>query len=220
VVRLALIAVATLVAAPAFAQDKPATKWYVSADVGAAKMGISEFVYGRSVAPRDRKSGAFRVRAGYQFIRYFALEASYVNPGSYSTHVDMDCSSAPQVQCIPDFRSDIDLQALGLFGVGMVPIGDRLSVRATVGFSVREKSTHQVPEGAADYTRNSHAVIASLGVGAGFALTSRLEIYAEWNKYEGEGGGHPFPTAEVKKPGTVIAEGDIEIFSMGARWRF
>jgi hypothetical protein len=219
VVRSALIIMAAMVAAPAYAQDSPTTKWYASADLGAAKMGISDFVYGQSVAPRDQKSGAFRVRAGYQFIRFFALEASYVNLGSYSTRVDMDCSSAPQVQCIPDFRSDVDLQALGLFGVGMLPIGDRLSVRATVGFSDREKRTHQVPDSGAAYSRSSSTLMASFGVGAGLAVTQRLEVYAEWNKYDGEG-GHSFPTGEISKPGTVGVEGNIEVFSLGVRWRF
>lgn len=218
-VRPVLLILATLFAIPAFAQDAPTTKWYVSADIGAAKQGISEFTFGRPVAPQDRKSSAFRVRGGYQFVRFFALEASYVNLGSYSTRVDMDCSPAPQVQCIPDFRTEMDMQAFGLFGVGILPIGDRLAFRATVGFSAREKHTHQIPDGAQDYTRNSHAVLPGWGVGAGFAVTKKLDVYAEWNKYEGEGGGHPFPTGEMSSPGK-IAEGDIAVFSMGVRWRF
>jgi opacity protein-like surface antigen len=219
VVRLALATLAALVAAPVFSQDQPTTKWYVSADVGAAKMGVSDYAFGRSDAPRDRKSVAARVRAGYQFIRFFALEASYVNLGSYSTHVEMDCSSSTQVQCIPDFRSDVDMQALGLFGVGVLPVGERLTFRATVGFSAREKSTHQVPEGAPDYTRNSTRVIGSFGAGAGFAVTRRLDVYAEWNKYDG-GSGHSFPTGEMKSPGSVLVEADVAVFSLGVRWRF
>jgi OOP family OmpA-OmpF porin len=213
------VAFAALAAVPSFAQDAPTTKWYASADLGTAKMGVSEFTFGRAVAPQDRKSGAFRLRGGYQFVRFFALEAAYADLGSYSTRVDMDCSQAPQVQCIPDFRTDIDLQSLGLFGVGMVPIGDRLTFRATVGFSARQKRTHQVPDGAPDYTRTTTAVLPGFGVGAGFAVTKKLDVYAEWNKYEGENGDGQFPTGEMSNPGT-IGEGDIAIFSLGARWRF
>jgi opacity protein-like surface antigen len=219
VVRSILATLIALLANPAFAQDAPKTKWYVSADIGSAKMGLSEFTFGRPVAPQDRKSSAFRVRSGYQFVRFFALEASYTDLGSYSTRVDMDCSPAPQVQCIPDFRTDIDLQALGLFGVGMLPIGDRLTFRATVGFSARQKRTHQVPDGAPDYTRTTTALLPGFGVGAGFAATKKLDVYAEWNKYEGENGDHGFPTGEMSNPGS-ISEGDLAVFSMGVRWRF
>jgi len=56
VVKLVLAAFIALLVNPVFAQDAPKTKWYVSADVGSAKQGISEFTFGRAVAPTDRKS--------------------------------------------------------------------------------------------------------------------------------------------------------------------
>lgn len=218
-VRFILAALVAPFALPAVAADAPKTKWYVSADAGNGRGGVSKYAYGQSVAPRDGSSAVIRLRGGYQFMRYFALEATYVNLGSYSSTIDMNCSAAPQVQCIPDFRSDIDMQALGAFGVGMFPLGDRLTVRATVGLSLREKETHQVPVGAPDYTRNSHSAIGSFGFGAGWALTKKLDIYAEWNRYDGEG-GNGFPSGTPSAPGTVLVEGDIRVFSLGARWRF
>jgi hypothetical protein len=218
VVRFVITALVASFSLPSFAADAPQTKWYVSADAGNGKMGASAYVYGRSIAPRDGSAPVIRLRGGYQFIRYFALEAAYVNLGSYSSTVDMNCSAAPQVQCIPDFRSDIDMQALGLFGVGLLPVGDRLAFRATVGLAVREKKTHQVPVGAPDYTRTSHLVMGSFGFGAGWALTKKLDIYAEWNRYDGDGGSG-FTVGKIQAPGTV-AEGDIHVFSLGARWRF
>jgi opacity protein-like surface antigen len=218
VIRIILVVLAASFAMPALAQDAPQTKWYVSADAGNGKMGASKYVYGRSIAPRDGSAPVIRLRGGYQFVRYFALEATYVNLGSYSSTVDMNCSAAPQVQCIPDFRSDIDMQALGLFGVGLLPVGDRLTFRATVGLAVREKKTHQIPVGAPDYTRTSNLAMAGIGFGAGWALTKKLDIYAEWNRYAGDS-GTPFAVGDVQAPGTV-EEGDIHVFSLGARWRF
>jgi opacity protein-like surface antigen len=218
-VRYILAALVVTSASSAPAQDAPKMKWYVSADAGNGTIGGARYAYGESVAPRDGSSMVFRVRGGYQFIRYFALEAAYVNLGSYSSTVDMNCSAAPQVQCMPDFRSDIDMQALGAFGVGTFPLGDRLTVRATVGLSLREKQTHQIPVGAPDYSRTSHSVMGGFGFGAGWAVTKKLEVYAEWNRYDGDGGSE-FPTGEPRSPGTVMEEGDIRVFSLGARWRF
>lgn len=218
-VRYILAALVAASTSPAFAQDAPRTRWYVSADAGNGRIGGSRYAYGRAVAPRDGGSAVLRLRGGYQFYRYFALEAAYVNLGSYSNTVDMNCSAAPQVQCIADFRSDIDMQSLGAFGVGMFPIGDRLTVRATVGLSLREKRTHQVPVGAPDYSRSSHTVMGGFGFGAGWAVNRKLDVYVEWNRYDGDGGSE-FPSGEVRTPGTVMEEGDIRVVSLGARWRF
>lgn len=217
--RVIIAVVVALLAAPAVAQNAPKTKWYVSADIGSAKQGVSEFAFGRAIAPSDRTSTTFRLRGGYQFVRFFALEASYADLGSYSTRVDMAPCTYVDPQCLPDFRTELDLQALGVFGVGMLPVGDRLTLRATLGFSARQKRTHQVPDGAPDYTRTTTTALPGFGIGAGFAVTKRLDVYVEWNKYAGENGSGGFPSGEIANPGT-IREGDLTVFSLGARWRF
>jgi hypothetical protein len=202
---------------PAVAQDAPKTKLYASFDVGSAHIGKSDYAYGTQIPPRDSSSRLLQLRAGYQFVRFFALEASLSDRGSYSASVHMDCSASPQVQCIPDFKSEVDLAAFGLYGVGMLPIGDRLTVRAGVGFSVRQKRTHQIPVGAPDYERTSNDVTPGFDVGFSFAVNRRLEVYTEWSKFAGNGGhsiGHQL------SPGTVEDEGDVGAVSLGARWRF
>jgi hypothetical protein len=220
VVRLLLVALVggASCAAPAFSQDAPSTKLYVSADIGNASNGVSQYVYGTPVPPRDEKSAVFRVRAGYQFVRFFALEAGFADLGSYGANVHMDCSVSPQVTCIPDFESEIEMRAFTTSGVAMYTFGDRLSVRAAVGLYLREKKTRQVPLGAPAHSRSSHAVLGSFGFGAGYAVTKKLDVYLEWNKFQGEdpgyGDGTPSP------PGSIADEADLEAFSLGARWRF
>jgi OOP family OmpA-OmpF porin len=212
-----VVALAVSTAAPAWAQDKPSTKLYVSADVGTAKQGISEYSFGIAVPPRDDTSTVFRVRVGYQFIRYFALEAGYADLGSYSNGVHMDCTGGSQVVCIPDFRSEVDLSAFHLSGVGMFPFGDRFTVRAQIGFMARRKETHQVPVTGADYRRSATDVMPTLGFGASFALKPKVELYAEWNKFTGD---EPSYGAVQEPPGSLMDEADLESFSVGARFRF
>lgn len=214
---VALLVSAPLISAPAWAQDRPSTKWYASADFGTAKNGVSDYAFGVAVPPRDEKSAVFRVRVGYQFVRFFALEAGYADLGSYRTGIHMDCSSAPQVVCIPDFESQVDLSAFHFSGVGMVPIGDRLTVRAQVGFMAREKQTHQIPITGDDYRRSATDVLPTIGVGASFAIRPKVEVYAEWNKFVGD---DPSYGGVQSAPGTVMDESDVEAFSIGARFRF
>ncbi len=91
---LAVLLAGALYALPAHSQNAPSTKFYVSADVGTADNGVSEYAFGTPAGPRDEKSNLFRVRFGYQFVRFFALEAGYADLGSYSANIDMDCSSS------------------------------------------------------------------------------------------------------------------------------
>lgn len=200
------------------AQDAPTTKWYVSADVGKAKNGVSSYAYGLPDSPRDEKSEVYRVRAGYQFWRFFAMEGGYADLGNYSNNVRMDCSVSPSVECIPDFRSSVDLKAWTVNAVASYSFGDRLSVRAQLGWMYRTKDTHQVPVTGDDWRRSSSQILPVFGFGASFALQPRLELYGEWNKFVGKkpgyGDGNPSP------PGSITDESDVEAFSLGVRWRF
>src|SRR6185436_1325077 len=121
-----LPALAALLCAPAaFSQNAPSTKWYVSADVGTAKNGVSDYAHG-AVTARDEKSKVFRLRAGYRFIKYVALEAGVSDLGSYSADVRVDCGNS--ADCIGDFRSDVDLRAFNLSAVARLPLGERFAL--------------------------------------------------------------------------------------------
>jgi hypothetical protein len=220
VVRLvfAALAASVLFSMPALSQDSPSTRLYVSLDVGTTNNGVSNYTFGTAVEPRDVRSDLSRLRVGYQFVRFFALEAGYVDLGSYSTMVEMDCSASPEVDCVPDFRSDGDLTAWTFNGVGQLPIGERFAVRANVGWMLRTKDTHIIPVSADDYNRSSRKVLPVYGVGANFAVTKKIDVFAEWSKFVGDDPG--FPSGEPVAPGSMLDESDAEAYSLGVRWRF
>jgi hypothetical protein len=220
VVRLALSALlaGTLFAAPAHSQGAPSTKFYASADIGSAENGVSNYAYGTPAGPRDEESNLFRVRFGYQFVRFFALEAGYADFGSYSANVEMDCSASPQVECIADFESDLDLSAWTFNAVGQLPVGDRFTLRANLGMMLRTKKTHLTTIEGDDFQRSSRKVLPIYGVGAGFAVTKKIDVFAEWSKFAGE--DPSFPNGLVVAPGAMIDEADAEALSLGVRFRF
>ncbi len=215
---LAAVATAACCAAPgAFAQDAPRTKLYVAADVGTSQIGVSTYAYASAVAPRDEVSPVFRVRGGVQLVRFFALEVGYADLGNYKAGVRIDCTIAPQSPCVPDFTSEVDMRAWTFNVAAVLPIGDRLSLRANKGWSLRTKKTHQVPVTGADYRLKSEKVLPFFGFGAAFALTPKLELVAEWNKFVGR---NPSLAAAPPSEGSLLDEADSEAFSMGARFRF
>jgi OmpA-OmpF porin, OOP family len=212
----AALAACVLCAMPAMSQDKPSTKFYASADLGTAENGVSEYVLGTPEGPRDEKSNVIRVRFGYQFVRFFALEAGYADLGNYSANIDMDCSSAPQVECVPDFRSDLDISAWTINGAGALPIGERFALRANIGFALRTKKTHLVPVEGDDVHRTSQKLLPCYGVGANFAITKKIDVFAEWSKFAGD----EVSMGSIRAPGGLIDESDLEALSLGVRFRF
>ena len=215
---LAALVSGALLALPAHSQNAPSTKFYVSADVGSTENGVSEYAFGTPEGPRDEKSNLFRVRFGYQFVRFFALEAGYADLGSYSANVEMDCSAAPQVECIPDFESDSDLSAWTFNAVGQLPVGDRFALRANLGLTLRKKTTHLTTIEGDDFRRSSQKVFSVYGIGAGFAVTKKIDVFAEWSKFTGEDPG--FPDGTMVAPGAITDEADTEAVSLGVRFRF
>jgi hypothetical protein len=156
------------------------------------------------------------VRIGYQFVRFFALEAGYADLGSYRANIDMDCSSAPEVECIPDFRSDVDISAWSLNGAGALPIGERFALRANLGWILRKKHTHLVPVEGDDSRRSSQKVLPHVGASVNFAVTKQIDVFAEWSKFMGD----EVSMGSIRAPGGLIDESDLETLSLGVRWRF
>ena len=219
-VRLALSALlaGALFAMPAHSQNAPSTKFYISADVGTADNGVSEYAFGTPEGPRDEKSNLFRIRFGYQFVRFFALEAGYADLGSYSANIDMDCSSSPdpEIECIPDFESNLDLSAWTFNGVGQLPIGDRFALRANLGLALRRKKSHLVTIEGDDIQRSSQKALSLYGIGANFAVTRKIDVFAEWSKVAGDEPG----MGSIRAPGGLLDESDLEALSLGVRFRF
>jgi OmpA-OmpF porin, OOP family len=209
--------IAAGVMAPAVAEDKP-SKLYASLDVGNARNGVSDYVLGTELPGADRESTAFRVRGGYQFMRFFAMEAGYVDLGSYRADVHLDCSSAPYIFCGPDFSATTDLHAWHVSAVATYSFDDRLNVRAQMGWMWRTAKTRFTPVSADAYSTSDGQLLPTFGVGVGFSITPHLETYAEWNKFVGD--DPEFGVSSVSDGGTISDESDIEAFSLGVRWRF
>jgi OmpA-OmpF porin, OOP family len=217
-IRLFVAATIACGTAPdAFAQDRATGKWYVAADLGSSSIGVSQYNFATPVTPRDSRSNTFRVRAGYQFVEYFALEAGYADLGDYQANVRVDCASAPSQPCIGDYRSEIKLRAVMINAAGVLPIGARFTVRGNIGMGLRVKETHQFPENAQDYELSANELMPFFGFGAGVAITPKLEVIAEWNKFAGQAEGYG---DGVSKPGELGDEADVEAFSLGVRFRF
>jgi len=147
-VMLAVAALAAFTAAPTMAQEK--NGWYAGAGVGRTGASINEDriragLAGQGLATtsfdeRDHDSG-YKVFGGYQFNRYFALEAGFFDLGSFGYTATTSPSGT--------LGGDIRIKGLNLDLVGIWPITDKFSALARVGVTSARTTGQFAATGAA-----------------------------------------------------------------------
>ena len=149
-------------AAPAMA----AGEWYAGGALGQAY--IDENIDGVEI---DADSTAFRVFGGYAFSDYFALEASYLDFGTFKDTVDV--SGVPV-----DVSATTDGFSLAV--LGSLPMSERLSLRGKAGvfFSDGRSTVAGVREN--DPSDES----AFVGAGLGYDLSERAGVFLDVEYYD------------------------------------
>jgi len=119
--RLVLVVLLAIVVLPgaAFAQGPG---FYVGAGIGMSEIDWT----GGSYADFDDTDTAVKAFVGYAFNKGFAIEAGYVDLGSYKLNPD---TADPTVTVTEDPT------AAYLAGIGMVPLSDRLALIAKIGLA-------------------------------------------------------------------------------------
>jgi OOP family OmpA-OmpF porin len=146
----------------------------------------------RANVPCDEQDDAWRLFAGYQFSRYWSAELGYADLGAVT--------GAGAVGSFSLETKGWDLSALG-----SIPIAGGLSAFGRLGlYRLRTTLDQSGPLFGA-----THDAITDSGFtyGAGLSYTLwRIGLRAEWQRYQ--------------NVGTSINEEDIDVFSLGAQFRF
>lgn len=138
----------------------------------------------------DEKDTAWRILGGYQFSRYIAAEVGYHNFGKTS-------ASAGGV------NASVKANAWELVGVGLIPIGAQFGAYGKLGgYHGEAKLDSNVGASGTD-TNNGW----TFGAGLQYDVMPQLGLRGEWQRYRDLGGDN-------------AGKGDIDVFSIGALWRF
>jgi OmpA-OmpF porin, OOP family len=188
--KSAVIAIAlgaSVFALPAAAQVNMSSV-YVGATVGQAE--FKDACSGVSVSCDD-KDTAWRLLAGYQINRNFAVEVGYHDLGEAK-------ASAGGV------NASIKATAWELLGVGILPIANQFSAYGKLGvYYAKSEGTSNVGA-SADETNTG----LTWGVGAQWDVIRNLGLRLEWQQYRDVGGE------------SLGGEDPINVLSIGAIWRF
>jgi OOP family OmpA-OmpF porin len=180
----------SMVSATAMAQDKG---WYAGGGFGQSKIkGFCDGFTGAGVSCDDTDV-AVKAMGGYQFTRNFALEFGATGAGSVEARG-------------PGGRLTADTGIAEGTAVGILPLGNRFSVFGKVGLYTSVVDWELRTTTLNDEQRTTNTDF-TYGIGVGFAITPKLVLRAEWQRYQDVDGGD-------------IGKSDADIMTLGLVYRF
>ncbi|HTU64985.1 MAG TPA: porin family protein [Steroidobacteraceae bacterium] len=186
VIRLCFLALLPLAAQA----DPPAsvTGFYVGLDVGQSKLQakLSQQFFGPEIARQSGDDVGVRVRGGYQFSRFVAVEASYVDFGKFEmSGIPYNCPGNVSA-AVCSYSLSAETQGFSTSVIGSWPFADGWSLNARIGAVYMEGTTHErdpaIPASTRTYSDNNSGVM--YGVGIGYRFNEHLGVNVDWQQYD------------------------------------
>jgi OOP family OmpA-OmpF porin len=184
--RLSLIALGSLIAASSFAQDASAY-YYGGLSLGQSRATIDEdrisaglLAKGLTTSSmsRDERDLAFKIFGGYQFNRYWGVEAGLFGLGQFG----FTSTTTPE----GTLKGQMKLHGLNLDLVGTLPLTDKLSAMGRIGAQGIQTRDTFSGTGVVDVT-NAHPskreVNYKVGAGLQYEVNPSLFVRGEVERY-------------------------------------
>ena len=181
---LGLLALSALVTPLVHAE---APNWYIGGNAGGTAATIDDAritssllgsgLATTSISDRDRDSG-YRLYAGYQFNRYWALEGGYFDLGKFG----YTANTVP----LGSLTGDIRLKGWNLDLVGTLPLSDRFSLLGRVGANYADTNDTFTSTGAVRVINpnpTSRDTNYKFGLGVQYAFNDALALRVEAERY-------------------------------------
>ena len=191
------LAVAAVAAIGCFFGTASLAQPYVGFSAGQADVDESMVIPGL-IDPGGRvdgKDGAFKLFGGYQFNPNFALEAAAVDLGDVSYSGFFTGTPGGTVT-----GGRVQNSGLNLSAVGVLPLGERFVLFGKAGMFLWYSEATDVTGGVAFYSEEDGADL-SLGLGASVALSQRVSLRAEWERFD-------------------MSNVDVDLVTVGVAFRF
>lgn len=182
--RKTVVALAACITALAGSQAFAQQGFYLGAGLGATFGEVADVpVSGAIVTSRtkDEEDIGFKVLAGYQFNRYFAVEGGYIDFGKFGTTVNTIGGQAT-----------IEVKADGWFAdlVGILPLTNNFSLFGKLGVLWGTNETTASSSGGLTVTGTgkNDDLSGLLGIGVQFDITRNFALRGEYEFYSEVGG--------------------------------
>jgi OOP family OmpA-OmpF porin len=191
----------------AFADD---AGWYTGANAGQSRAKINDTRiaddllddgFTTTSLSNDERHFGFKAFGGYEFNRYFALEAGYFNLGKFGFTADTLPAGS--------LRGNIKLQGANFDAVGSVPLGDKFSLFARAGLNyahAKDSFAGTGSVGVIDPSPSKWAANYKFGFGAEYDFTRVVGMRIEAERY--------------RIDDAVGNKGDVDLYSAGLVFKF
>jgi OmpA-OmpF porin, OOP family len=207
-ITIALATVALISAAPAHAE------WYGGITAGESRTKLTgenlsaqflDFGYSDAQTQTDTRGTAFRVYGGYQFNRYFGVEAGYADLGNSNIRTNVMPTGM--------FERRIKTTGLDVSIVGTLPVTSKFALFARAGAFMSERKTSFATSGDVELLSGvqgstERQTKATFGAGAAYDFTTNIALRAEASqtrKYADE---------------LLLQNRNIDTYSIGVHYRF
>ena len=192
-----LLGAAMAASSPAALAQAPGDMgWYVGGALAQAEVELD--CTGTTAC--DDSDSSWKIFAGYQFNRNFAVELGYGDLGQVT-------ASTPSIGIIPPANVAIESTVWELVAVGMLPLAERFSLFGKLGLYRADTDIEVNFVGLGSVTDSDSNTDLTFGIGVRFDVTPRLGVRLEWQRYSGVAAAD-------------FDEGDVDVMSLGVAWRF
>ena len=205
---LGLVALATIVSPYAMADDTAG--WYMGGNVGQSRATVDDHRiingllidgFTTTAISHDEHDLGYKLFAGYQFNKNFALESGYFDLGQFGF--------TAATQPTGTLSGNMKLRGINLDAVGILPITDKFSAIGRIGVNYAETRDSFTSTGAVhvlDPNPSKRDTNYKFGVGLQYAFSESLAMRAEAERY--------------RINDAVGNRGDIDLISLGLIYRF
>jgi OOP family OmpA-OmpF porin len=190
--KIATFAVAAALSSTAFGAQfgtPGESGFYGGLGVGAAKSDVNAGPIGGA---KDDKDTAWKAFGGYQFNRYFGVEAGYIDLGKSSI-------------VGPAGAASFDSQAWQASVVGSVPLSSQFALTGKLG--IARTDTDTVGNiGATPVVASDHNTDPTYGLGLRYDINKSLGVRGEWERFRSGGGS--------------FGKSDVDVYSVSGIYRF
>jgi OOP family OmpA-OmpF porin len=212
-----LVGVCGIANAQSAGQRIPTRAFYLGFDIGNASLEAdSDRYFGSSGGRQSGDDTGFKLRAGYQFSRYFATELGFVDFGQFSIDdTAYQCPPGVPAPCTFDIRS----KTRGPF-VNVVltwPLTEQWGLNARLGALNARVSTREQSSVAGEPAGRSSDTNVALqyGLGVSYQLNARFGLGLDWAQYDQIGLG-----LGIYGGPAVFDLGSSKLLSLGLTYRF
>jgi hypothetical protein len=162
--------------------------------------------------------------AGYRFLPYIALEASYLDLGSAEYRFSGTINPPGPVASEPiSFAFDTETKGLTIGAIGSIPLGHVVDLHGSLGFFIADTDLTFTGAAGSETSSESESLDSEglfMGLGLGFHIGEHVSLSLDWTRYDSVGDEDSYGDYDDEDYDDEEGGFDVDRLSFSATFRF